>query len=142
MAKKSGFEQALEMLAGLDEKGRQRILNDIQKKDPEMAQALKENMVRFEDLIHLTPKTFQELLQEIKIQDLALGLRMGSRELKNKLLAQMSSNLRKDVEEILLGPPRGAQEVQEAVEQVMIVVRRKVESGELVLKSDDGETYV
>lgn len=142
MARKSGFEQALEMLSGLDEKGRQRILADIQKKDPEMARALEENLVRFEDLQHLTPKMFQELLREIKMEDLALGLRMGSPELKKKLLSYMSSGLRKEAEQVLLGPPRPAQEVQQAVEQVMIVVRRKVEKGELILKPGQDDEYV
>lgn len=142
MAKKSGFEQALEMLSGLDEKGRQRILADIQNKDPEMAKALEENLVRFDDLQYMTPQMFQELLREIKIEDLALGLRMGGPDVKNKLLSYMSSGLRKDAEKILLGPPRPAQEVQQAVEQVMLVVRRKVDRGELILKPRDEEDYV
>lgn len=142
MARKSGFEHALEMLAGLDEKGRQRILADIQKKDPELAQALQENMVRFEDLQHITPKMFQELMQELKVDDLALGLRMGSAQLKNKLLSLMSSGLRKDVEDVLLGPPRAAQDVQQAVENVMQLVRSKVDKGELILKPGQDDDYV
>ena len=142
MARKSGFEQALEMLNGLDEMGRRRILDDIEKRDPKMAQALEENLIRFEDLLHITAKMFQELMLEVKPDDLALGLRMGSPELKKKLLSFTSSGVRKDMEEVLLGPPRPAQEVQQAVEQVMIVVRQKVDKGELVLKPGQGDKYI
>lgn len=134
---KGGLEAAAKMLAGLDAKAQQRILEDIAQKNPEMAAALRESMVTFDDLQYLSVKMLQELLREIKIKDLALGLRIGSPELKQKILSNISGGLRSEIEEVLLGPPKPVDQVQEAVTRVMEVVRTKVEKGELVFRKDD-----
>lgn len=134
---KGGLEAAAKMLAGLDPQSQERILQDIAAKNPQMAQALRESMVTFDDLQFLSVKMLQELLREIDIKDLALGLRIGCPELKNKVLSNVSKGLRSEIEEVLLGPPRPVEQVQEAVAKVMEVVRAKVEKGELVLRADD-----
>lgn len=134
---KGGLEAAAKMLAGLDPQAQERILQDIASKNPQMAQALRESMVTFDDLQFLSVKMLQELLREISIKDLALGLRIGCPELKNKVLSNVSKGLRSEIEEVLLGPPRPVEQVQEAVAKVMEVVRAKVEKGELVLRADD-----
>lgn len=134
---KGGLEAAAKMLAGLDSRAQQRILEDIALKNPEMAQALRESMVTFDDLQFLSVKMLQELLREIKIKDLALGLRIGSPELKQKILSQISGGMRAEIEEVLLGPPKPVEKVQEAVTRVMEVVRAKIDKGELVLRKDD-----
>lgn len=134
---KGGLEAAAKMLAGLDPQSQERILQDIATKNPQMAQALRESMVTFDDLQFLSVKMLQELLREIDIKDLALGLRIGCPELKNKVLSNVSKGLRSEIEDVLLGPPRPVEQVQEAVAKVMEVVRAKVEKGELVLRADD-----
>lgn len=134
---KGGLEAAAKMLAALDPQSQKRILQDIASKNPEMAQALRESMVTFDDLQFLSVKMLQELLREIDIKDLALGLRMGCPELKSKVLNNVSKGLRREIEEVLLGPPRPVEKVQEAVARVMEVVRAKVEKGQLVVKADD-----
>lgn len=136
-----GIKGAAEMLAGLDLKSRQRVLEEIRSKDPNMAELLEKNMITFEDLVYLTPKMMVELLREIDLQKLALGLRLGSEKLKSHFLNNVSKGAREDIEDILMGPPQSVQKVEEAVEEVMEVVRAKVDRGELVLR-DDSDEYV
>lgn len=138
---RGGVKGAAEMLAGLDLKARQRVLEEIRSKDPNMAELLEKNMVTFEDLVHLTPKMMVELLREINLEQLALGLRLGSAKLKSHFLNNVSKGARQEIEDILMGPPQSVQKVEEAVEEVMIVVRAKVDRGELIL-NDDSDEYV
>ncbi|MCO4794391.1 MAG: hypothetical protein KC493_11795 [Bacteriovoracaceae bacterium] len=138
---KGGIKAAAEMLSGLDREGQERILLDIAKKDPKMAEELRKTMVTFEDLKYLTVKMISELLREIDVDDLARGLRTASQEMKSHILSNVSSSIQKDIESILLGPPLSVNKVNESVEKVMEVVRKKLEKGELVINKD-GEQLV
>tara|TARA_R110000868_G_scaffold204946_3_gene453187 strand:- start:53729 stop:54157 length:429 start_codon:yes stop_codon:yes gene_type:complete len=134
---KGGVEAAAKMLAGLDPKDRERVLADIIKRDPSMAEALKEAMVTFEDLIHISVKQLQELLREIKVADLALGLRVASKELRAHFYGTLPKSMRQEIDEVLLGPVRPLEKVLEAQEAVMSVVRSKIDKGEIVLSRTD-----
>jgi len=133
---KGGLKAAADMLSGMDREGQERILSDIAKKDPQMAEALRKTMVTFEDLQYLTVKMIVELLREIDIQDLARGLRISSDTLKSHFLTNVSKSMRADIEDILLGPPISVTKVNESIENVMVVVRKKLEKGELVINKD------
>lgn len=141
MAFKGGIEEAAKMLAGLDRQGRENVLKIIAEKDPQMADNLRKNMITIEDLQYLTVKMLQELLREIDLNDLGMSLRIASVELKSHILNNVSSSIRKDLEDVLLGPPQSVSSVNEAADKVMEVVLKKVDKGELVFNKD-GETLV
>lgn len=132
-----GVEAAAKMLAGLDPKNRERVLGEIAARDPQMAEALKHSMVTFEDLKLLTIKQLQELLRDIRIADLALGLRAATKELKEHFYSVLPSSLCREMDEVLLGAPQPLEKVLEAQEKVMVVVRAKMDKGQLVLSRSD-----
>jgi flagellar motor switch protein FliG len=138
---KGGVKEAAKMLSALSTSERNRILSDIAKQDPDRAELLKKEMITFEDLRFLTVKMLVELLREIKIEDLSLALRIGSEELKKHIISNVSSSMKDEILDTLNSGPRPVSEVEECVEKIMIVVRRKVDKGELVL-SQDGEELV
>ena len=132
-----GVEAAAKMLAGLNPTDRARVLDEIKERDPSMAQALKESMVTFEDLIHISVKQLQELLRVIKIKDLAMGLRVATKELRSHFYSTLPKSMCQEIDEVLLGPVQPLQRVLEAQEVVMSIVRDKVDKGEIVLSSAD-----
>ena len=142
MKKLGGVREAASILASLLPEERNRILETIAEKNTELAEALKENMVVFEDLQYLTVNMLVDLFKEIDINDLALGLRIGSEDLKNHILGNISKRLGQDILDVLNGPPRPVTEVQRAVDKVMSVVRKKLENGELIIKKDGTDEYV
>lgn len=140
--KVDGFKQAIEMLQGLDLAQQQTLLADIARKDPEMAIKLKASLVTFDDLQYLTVAMMKRLLQDIELDDLGLALRGANREVTDHLLNMFSSNMKRDVEDILKGKPRPLSEVMEAQRKIMDVVHRLREKGEIVLSRDKSERYV
>ncbi len=137
-----GVREAAKMLAGLSRAAREKILETISKKDPKMAVLLHKNMYTFEDLQFLTPLMLIELLREIKISDLGLGLRISSNELKDFILKNSPRSLRQEMEEIMTGPLQLASKVEEAQERVMTVVRAKIDKGQLVISKESSEKLV
>lgn len=137
MKKIDGMKQAVELLNALGPSERKSLLENMRKRDPEMTAFLEENLLSFEDLKNLSIKQLAELLREIDLKDLALGLRIGSEALKSHILNNVSSHMREEIESVLLGPPQPVNKVEEGVSKIMKVVKMKVEKGELVLNDDD-----
>jgi flagellar motor switch protein FliG len=137
-----GFKQAIEMLQGLDLAAQQSLLAELARKDPEMAIKLKQNLVTFDDLQYLTVAMMKRLLQEIDLNMLGLALRGANRETVNHLLGMFSTNMKRDVEDILKGKPRPLSEVLEAQKKIMEIVLRLRERGEIVLSKDKSERMV
>lgn len=142
MKKLGGVREAAEILAGLDSAARNRIIETIAEQNPELAEALKKNMVIFEDLQYITVNMLAELLREIDLKDLGMALRIGSPELREHILKNISSRMAQEITEILKGPPQPVPKVQDIVEKIMKVVRRKVEKGELILSKKGMDEYV
>lgn len=137
-----GVKEAAKMLAGLSRSAREKVLEIISKKDPVMAQTLHKSMYTFEDLQYLTPVMLIELLREIKIADMGLALRISSSQLKDFILKNSPRGMRQEMEEILIGPPQLASKVEDAQERVMVVVRAKIDKGQLIINKESSETLV
>ncbi|MCM2351521.1 MAG: hypothetical protein NDI69_15975 [Bacteriovoracaceae bacterium] len=137
-----GLKQAVEMLQGLDLAAQQSLIAEIARRDPEMAIKLKQNLVTFDDLQYLTVSMMKRLLQEIDLDVLGLALRGANKDLSAHLLNMFSTNMRRDVEDILKGKPRPLSDVLDAQKKIMDVVHRLREKGEIILSKDKSEKYV
>lgn len=137
-----GVKEAAKMLAGLSRSAREKVLELISKKDPVMAETLHKSMYTFEDLQFLTPMMMIELMRSIKISDMGLALRIATPALKDVVMKNSPRGMRTEMEEILIGPPQLASKVEEAQERIMVIVREKIDKGQLVINKDSSETYV
>lgn len=137
-----GVKEAAKMLAGLSKSAREKILDIISKKDPRMAEVLHKSMYSFEDLQFLTPVMLIELLREVKIADMGLALRISSGELKDFILKNSPRGMRQEMEEILTGPLQLASSVEDAQERIMVIVRAKLEKGQLIINKETSEKLV
>lgn len=137
-----GVKEAAKMLAGLSKAAREKVLEIISKKDPQMAMSLHKSMYTFEDLQFLTPMMVIELMRSIKVTDMGLSLRIASPELKDNIMKNTPRGMRQEIEEILVGPPQLTSKVEEAQERIMEIVRQKIDKGQLIINKDSSETYV
>jgi flagellar motor switch protein FliG len=142
MKLQGGILEAARMLAGLSREARKKALEFISKKDPRMAEALEKNMYTFEDIQFISPLMLIELLKDIKVSDLGLALRISSTELKDFIFKNTPKLMRQEIEESLVGPPQLASKIEEAQERVMIIVRAKIEKGELIIDKDPSNRTV
>lgn len=137
-----GFQQAIEMLQGLDLAAQQSLIAEIARKDPEMAIKLKQGLVTFDDLQYITVSMMKRLLLDIDLNDLGLALRGANKETVNHLLEMFSTNMRRDIEDVLKGKPRPISEVLGAQSKIMDVILRLRDSGEIILSKEKSEKLV
>lgn len=142
MAFNGGVKGAAKLLAGLDPVSRQRLFEELSKKDPKIVEILKKNMVSMEDLILLTVKMIQDLTREIQMKDLGMALRTEKEDLRSHFLNNVSKRMKEEVEEVLNGPAQPLTKVQEAQEKILSLIREKMEKGEIVLSKDNKDRLV
>lgn len=110
------------------------VLESIRSQDPDLAQKIMDKMFVFDDIIKLDGKSIQLVLREVPSETLVVALKGAQPELKEKILANMSSraaeNFREDLES--RGPMR-LSEVEEQQKEVLKTVRRLAEEGQVTI---------
>ncbi len=137
-----GFKQAVEMLQGLDLAAQESLIAEIARRDPDMAVRLKQHVMTFDDLQYITVSMMKRLLQDIDLHMLGLALRGANRQTVDHLLSMFSTNMKRDIEDILKGKLRSLTEVLEAQRKIMEVVIKLRDKGEIVLSKDKSERLV
>lgn len=110
------------------------VIESIKGFDPDLAQKIVDKMFTFDDIYNLDDKSIQMVLKEIASETLIVSLKGASNELKEKILANMSSRaaetLREDLE--ARGPLR-LSEVEAQQKEILKVVRRLADEGQVVI---------
>ena len=110
------------------------VLESIRSYDPDLAQKIMDKMFVFEDIGKLDDRSIQMVLREVASETLIVALKAASNEMRDKILANMSSRaaeaLREDLE--ARGPMR-LSEVEAQQREIIKTVRRLAEEGQVVL---------
>lgn len=138
-----GTESLVEIMRSVGRNAEQNILEGLARQEPELAEDLKKMMFVFEDLVLLDDRALQRVLKEIEGKTLALALRRASPEIVNRINSNLSERARTIMKEDMeaLGRVR-ARDVDRAQSEVVSVVRRLEEAGELRVDREEEEEFV
>ncbi|MFN0162068.1 MAG: flagellar motor switch protein FliG [Burkholderiales bacterium] len=135
-----GVRTAAEILNYVGTSSETVILDAMRAVDEEIAQSITDEMFVFDNLIDVDDKGIQSLLKEVQSDSLVVALKGASPELREKILKNMSSRaaetLREDLES--KGPVR-VSEVEAEQKEMLKIVRRLVEEGQIMLGGKGGE---
>jgi len=129
-----GVKTAAEMINLLGSAIEGTVIESIRNHDPDLAQKIMDKMFVFDDILNLDDKAIQMVLKELPSEVLISALKGAQPELKDKILANMSSRaaetLRDDLES--RGPMR-LSEVEAQQKEVLKIVRRLSDEGQIAL---------
>jgi flagellar motor switch protein FliG len=129
-----GVKAAAEMINLMGANVEGTVIESIRSHDPDLAQKIMDKMFVFDDLIKLDNKAIQIVLKEVATDTLISALKGAQPELKEKILANMSSRaaetLREDLES--RGPMR-LSEVEAQQKEILKTVRRLADEGQIVV---------
>ena len=116
------------------------VLDTMDSMDPETAEAVRNLMFVFEDLVRLTDREIQVLMREVDQKDLVVALKSASEGLKEKVLGNLSERVRQFITEEMefLGPMRRS-EVEEVQLRIVQQVRQLEEQGQVTIIRGDAE---
>jgi flagellar motor switch protein FliG len=138
-----GVKTAAEIINLLGTPVETSVLDFIREADAELAQQIQDNMFTFDDLMRLDDKGIQALLKEAQSDSLVVALKGATPELRDRIFKNMSSRAAETLKEDLdsRGPVR-LSEVENEQKELLKVVRRLAEEGQLVLSSGGGDDFV
>ncbi|HEY5762199.1 MAG TPA: flagellar motor switch protein FliG [Rhodocyclaceae bacterium] len=135
-----GVRSVAEILNFMGTANESSVVDAIREYDPDLAQKVLDEMFVFENLLDLDDRSIQMLLREIQSDSLILALKGSSEGLREKIFKNMSQRaaemLREDLE--AKGPVR-VSEVEAEQKEILKIVRRLADEGQIVLggKGDD-----
>jgi flagellar motor switch protein FliG len=134
-----GVKNAADLLNALDKNTGQSMLLELEKRNPELGQSIRQKMFTFEDLAQLDTASLQKVMREVDMRDLAVGLRTASPKLKTALLSSISKRAAETVnEEISFLGPLKKKDIEAAQIRIIDNVRQLETQGEIDLSNATG----
>ena len=129
-----------EMLNLADRATEKSILESLEATSPELVEQIRRLMFVFEDILLVNDKGIQAVLKEVDNEELALGLKTASEELRGKIFKNMSERASQLIKEDMefMGPVRVA-DVEGAQQKIVDIVRRLEDAGEVIISGRGGE---
>jgi len=138
-----GIRPAAEMMNFLGGTMETTVIEAVREHDADLAQKLLDEMFVFDNLLDLDDKAIQLVLREAQSESLVVALKGTSDELQERIFANMSQRaaemLRDDLES--KGPVR-LSEVEAEQKEILKIVRRLAEEGQIALGAKGDEAFV
>lgn len=129
-----GVKEVANILNRIDRKLEKKLMSDLEKFDPALADAISRLMFTFEDIVLVDDNGIQMTMREIEIKDLALALKTASALVVDKIYRNISDRAKRIVEEEIdyMGPVH-RRSIEAAQQKIVEVIRRLEESGALYI---------
>ena len=75
LSQTGGVRTAAALLNSLEKNLSQSVLQDLEKRNPELGREIRQKMFTFDDLVLLGPSALQKIMREIDLRDLAMSLK-------------------------------------------------------------------
>jgi flagellar motor switch protein FliG len=138
-----GVKAAAEIINLMGASAETAVLDYVRDADNELAQKIMDNMFTFDDVENIDDKGIQALLKEVQSESLIIALKGATPELREKIFKNMSTRaaetLREDLES--RGPVR-VSEVEAEQKELLKVVRRLADEGQIVLGGTGDDEFV
>ncbi|MES1983095.1 MAG: flagellar motor switch protein FliG [Pseudomonadota bacterium] len=140
---KGGVRTAAEILNFMGSAQEGAVIETVRSYDAELAQKIIDEMFVFDDLIEVDDRGIQLILREVQSESLIVALKGANETLREKVFKNMSQRaaemLREDLES--KGPVR-LSEVESEQKEILKIVRRLADEGQIALGGKGDESYV
>lgn len=132
---RSGTQTVAQILNEADISVEKNVLENIEERDPQMAEDIKEKMFLFEDISTFDDRTLQLVIGELDWNDMVMGLKGVQQSLLDKFTYNMSTRASDMLAEDMaaLGPVP-VKEVKEAQQRIIRKIKELEEAGQIVIR--------
>ena len=138
-----GPQLAADIIGYFDSNVEAEVLDRLTEEDEDMGNHVRDLMFIFDNLLSVTDRDMQRLLQEVGQEKLVIALKGASEDMRDKITSNMSSRARdmllEDLE--LMGPVK-LSEVEDVQKEILQVAINLAADGTIALGSKGGEEYV
>jgi flagellar motor switch protein FliG len=136
-----GVRMIAEVLNKMGRASESAIMQAMEDSEPELAAAIRNLMFTFDDILKLDDRSLQEILREVKSEDLARAMKLVDEGMREKFYKNMSKRgaemLKEDIE---LMPPTRLSEVEASQRTIIEIAKHlEVEGRIMIARSDSQE---
>jgi len=141
--KVGGMKTIAEILNHSDRSTEEALFLKLEEKDKALADAIRELMFVFDDLVELDDRSIQMVLKEVATEELSLALKTASDGLKTKIFKNMSQRAAEILkEEIATKGPVKVTDVEKAQLKIVGIARKLEQEGKIVIGRGGAEEVV
>lgn len=137
-----GIRTTAEIMNFMNGENESKIMANLREFDPSIAQQVMDQMFVFDNIMDVGDRDIQLILREVPSEALIIALKGAKDEMKEKFFRNMSQRaadmMREDLE--AKGPVR-LSEVEKQQKEILQIVRRLADEGQISLASSD-DAYV
>ena len=138
-----GVKTAAEILNMLGTAVETSVLDFVREADNDLAQKIMDNMFTFDDVEKIDDKGIQALMKDVQSDSLIVALKGATPALREKIFKNMSTRAAETLREDLEGRgPVRLSEVEAEQKEMLKIVRRLVDEGQIVLMGGGDEQFV
>ncbi|MFC1745511.1 flagellar motor switch protein FliG [Candidatus Riflebacteria bacterium] len=138
-----GIESLVQVLNFVDRSTEKTILETLEIQDPELAEAIKKQLLVFEDIVLIDNRGIQKIIKQVDPKELTNALKGATDDVKEKFLSNMSVRAAKMIRDDMLymGPVR-IKDVEEAQQKIVNVIKQLEDEGEVVITRAGEEEFI
>ena len=138
-----GLNYIADVMNHVDRSTERDIFDELNMKNPQLAEDVRKLMFVFEDIAYLDPLSVQRFLREIDSKDLSVALKVANRDVTATIFSNMSNRMRESIQSDMeyLHNIRMS-DVEEAQQRIVAVIRRLEEEGESVISKDGKDEII
>ena len=136
--KLGGVEAIADMLNLIDKNTEEEMLDNLEERDPDLAEEIRQLMFVFDDLVKLDDRGIQELIKNVSQDKWKIALKTSSEGVRELIFKNMSTRasemLREDMEAM---PAVKLSDVEAVQFEILQVTRKLEEEGKIIIQSGD-----
>ena len=138
-----GLKYIADVMNHVDRSTERDIFDELNIKNPQLAENVRKLMFVFEDIAYLDPLSIQRFIREIDSKDIAVALKVANKEVTNAIFSNMSNRMRESIQTDMeyLRNIRMS-DVEEAQQRIVGAIRRLEEDGEIVISKDGKDEII
>jgi flagellar motor switch protein FliG len=138
-----GIRTAAEIMNYFSGDNEATVMEGLRSFDEDMAQKIMDEMFVFDNIMDIDDKGIQTMLREVQSETLIVALKGATNEIREKIFKNMSTRAAEMMKEDLesKGPVR-LSEVESQQKQILQIIRRLADEGQIMLGGKGDDTYV
>lgn len=138
-----GVEPIAEMLNLMDKATEEQILDNLEERDPDLAEQIRQLMFVFDDLVKIDDRGIQELIKNVNNDKWKIALRTAAEAVKELVFKNMSERAAQMLREDMEAMSAVKLSDIETIQMEIIGITRKLESeGKIIIASGGDSAFV
>lgn len=138
-----GIDYVADMMNHVDRSSERKIFEELDKRNPELAQSIREKMFVFENILDMDDRSVQRFVRDCDTKDVVYALKSASKEMKETFFRNMSKRMSDSVRaDLEITTNVRLKDVEEAQQRIVNVIRNLEEQGQVVIKKGGDDDII